>query len=112
MSDTESPVSAEEVERPRAVKRLRRFFLRHLPLTVVSLLLLLTVISAGLYLIMSSDRFQGLVRDRLVAQLEQATGGRVEISSFHWQLLELEADAEGLVIHGRELPNEPPLGQV
>jgi translocation and assembly module TamB len=112
MSDTESPVSAEEVERPRAVKRLRRFFLRHLPLTVVSLLLLLTVISAGLYLIMSSDRFQGLVRDRLIAQLEQATGGRVEIASFHWQLLELEADAEGLVIHGRELPNEPPLGQV
>ena len=112
MSDTESPVSAEEVARPRAPKRLRRFFLRHLPLTVVSLLVLLTLVCGCLYLVMSSERFQGLVRERLIAQLEQATGGRVEIAAFHWQLLQLEADAEGLVIHGRELPSEPPLGQV
>lgn len=112
MSETESQVSVEEVEQPRAPKRLRRFFLRHLPLTIVSLLLLLALGSTCLYFVMSSESFQGLVRERLIAHLQQATGGRVEIASFHWRLLDLEAEAEGIIIHGRELPSEPPLGQV
>jgi translocation and assembly module TamB len=61
-----------------------------------------------LYCAASSSLFEGFVRARLVAYLEQATGGRVEIASFHWQLLSLEADAGGLVIHGREAPGEAP----
>ena len=36
---------------------------------------------------MSSAQFEDLVRKRLIAELEQATGGRVEIASFHWRLL-------------------------
>jgi len=45
-------------------------------------------------------------------RLETATGGRVEIASFHWRLLSLEAEADGLVIHGLEAPGEAPYAQV
>ena len=61
---------------------------------------------------MSSAQFEGLVRNRLVAEIEQATGGRVEIASFHWRLIHLEAEAEGLVIHGSEAPGEAPLARI
>ncbi len=47
----------------------------------------------------------------MVNRLETATGGRVEIASFHWHLLSLEAEAGGLVIHGLEAPGEAPYAQ-
>ncbi len=47
----------------------------------------------------------------MVHRLETVTGGRVEIASFHWHLLSLEAEAGGLVIHGLEAPGEAPYAQ-
>ncbi len=61
---------------------------------------------------MSSAQFEGLVRKRLVVELEKATGGRVDIATFHWRLLHLEAEADGLVIHGSEAPGEAPYARV
>ncbi len=52
------------------------------------------------------------MRGRLAASLSKLTGGRVEIASFHWRLLSLEADAGGVVIHGREAPGEAPYAQI
>ncbi|MGD0294286.1 MAG: translocation/assembly module TamB domain-containing protein [Terracidiphilus sp.] len=124
MSETESkpPVPAEtlelgapEPEEPvEALRpsRLRRFFLRHLPLTVAGAAILLAVILLGLYFAASSAGFENFVRRRMVQRLETATGGRVEIASFHWRLLSLEAEANGLVIHGLEAPGEAPYAQV
>ena len=89
--------------------RLRRFFLRHVPLGTAGLIVLLVLVIAGIYFAMSSARFENFVRARLVSQLEQSTGGRVEIAGFRWRLLRLEAEADGLVIHGLESPNEAPL---
>jgi translocation and assembly module TamB len=95
-----------------ASRRLRRFFLRHLPLTLGGLVLFLIIVLVGGYLLASSDGFQNMVRRRMVSQLEAATGGRVEIATFHWRLLDLEAEAGGLVIHGREAPGEAPYARV
>jgi translocation and assembly module TamB len=115
MSDSEStpavpaeksvPVSSPEAARP---SRWRRFFLRHLPLSLAGVIVLLAVSVTGLYFIASSAGFENLVRKHLVSELETATGGRVEIASFHWHLLGLEAEADGLVIHGLEAPGEAP----
>jgi translocation and assembly module TamB len=110
MSEPESTLPVPE-EPPRP-SRLRRFFLRHLPLAAGGAALLLTVATAGLYFWMSSAGFESLVRKRLVAVLEQSTGGRVEIASFHWRLLNLEADAGGVVIHGLEAPGEAPYARI
>ncbi len=76
----------------------------------MALLLILALV--GGYLLASTDGFQNMVRRRMVSQLEAATGGRVEIAFFRWNLLDLEAEAGGLVIHGREAPGEAPYAQV
>jgi translocation and assembly module TamB len=103
------PVAEPEAPRP---SRLRRFFLRHLPLTVAAATVLLAVTLTGIYFWASSPGFENFIRRLVVVKLEAATGGRVEIGSFHWHLLSLEAEADGVVIHGLEAPGETPYAQV
>jgi len=64
------------------------------------------------YLWASSQATQELVRRRMIATLEETTGGRVQIAAFHWNVLNFEADADGVVLHGLEAPGEAPLAQV
>jgi translocation and assembly module TamB len=112
-AETPEPDAPEQVAEPEAPRpsRLRRFFLRHLPLTVAAATVLLAVTLTGLYYWASSPGFENFVRRQMVAKLEAATGGRVEIGSFHWHLLSLEAEADGVVIHGLEAPGETPYAQ-
>jgi translocation and assembly module TamB len=111
MSESESivPDSAVPMRKPN---RLRRFFLLHLPVTMVSAVVLLVLVLAGLYLAASSVWFENYVRQRIVRELEADTGGRVEIAAFHWHLLSLDAEADGVVLHGLEAPGEAPLAQI
>ncbi|MGB8028176.1 MAG: translocation/assembly module TamB domain-containing protein [Terracidiphilus sp.] len=92
--------------------RLRRFFLRHLPLSLAAAAVLLALAAVAAYFIASSATFENLVRKRLIAQIETVTGGRTQIASFHWRLLHLEAEADGVVIHGTEDPSEAPYAQI
>jgi translocation and assembly module TamB len=97
---------------PPRRSRLRRFFLRHLPFTVGGAAVLLAITALGLYFWASSAGFQNAVRKRLVSSLEDLTGGRVEIASFQWRLLSLEAEADGVVLHGLEAPEEAPYARI
>jgi len=92
--------------------RLRRFFLRHLPLSIAGITVLAVVAAVCAYFYASSATFETIVRGRLIASMEDLTGGRVEIGSFHWRLIDLEADVSGLTIHGLEAPGEAPYAQV
>ena len=92
--------------------RLRRFFQLHLPLAVLSGILLLAVATVSFYEFASSATFENFLRERLVVGLETATGGRVEIAAFHWNLLHLEAEVDGLVLHGLEAPTVAPLARI
>lgn len=74
------------------------------------LLVLLCV--AGLIVWATSEACENFVRRELIAKMEAATGGRVEIASFHWRPFRLEADAGGIVIHGREAATEAPYAQI
>ena len=118
MSERETPpISGEPPLPPKPPRRgmrsrLRRFFLRHLPLAVACAVVLLALLSVGLYFAASSAAFENVVRQRLIASIEDLTGGRVEIASFHWRLLHFEAEADGLVIHGLEDPGEAPYAQI
>jgi translocation and assembly module TamB len=69
-------------------------------------------IVAVLALWTSSSQFEDLVRRRLAAQLQNMTGGHVEIGSFHWHLPTLELQAGGIVIHGDEAPTEAPYARI
>lgn len=77
-----------------------------------ALLAAFTVLVIGVLIWANSSSAENLVRHRIVAAIETATGGRTEIASFHWQPFNLEADLDGLVIHGREAPSEAPYARV
>ncbi|HVN93823.1 MAG TPA: translocation/assembly module TamB domain-containing protein [Terracidiphilus sp.] len=63
-------------------------------------------------MIASSAAFENLVRKHLIAEIDAVTGGQAEISSFHWRILALEAEADGIVIHGTEDSGEKPYAQI
>ena len=73
---------------------------------IVGMCLLGLVIAAGLYL--SSESFADRVRIKVIANLEEITGGRVELKNFHWNLARLEFEADDLTIHGLEPAGEIP----
>ena len=113
MSEPESELPlTPEPRRPGHTSRMRRFFLRHLPLSVAAIALAVVAMTIGLYFWASSPGFEGIMRQRLIAQIQQSVGGRVEIARFHWDLLNLDADADGVVIHGLEAPGEEPYARV
>jgi len=111
-SISREPDNAPESATPRRRTRLRRFFLRHLPLSLAAVVTFLVFAAVVVYFVASSDEFENWMRKRLIAQIETATGGRTEISSFHWRLLHLEAEAGGVVIHGTEDSNEAPYAEI
>ena len=53
--------------------------------------------------------FRDRLRDRIVWEIETATGGRVELAAFDFRWRGLEGEARGLVLHGTEGPGEAPL---
>lgn len=73
----------------------------------VGILLLGGAIAFGAYLM--SPSFHATVTRRLVARLEQATGGRVELGSVNWNLSHLSLVATNVTIHGSEPAGEQPL---
>jgi translocation and assembly module TamB len=85
---------------PVRTRKLRRV------LVVAAALLIILLIVGGIYL--NSDRFRESVRQRVVAELRQMTGGRVELESFTWKLSSLEFEARNVTIHGKEAANEVP----
>ena len=89
-------------------KRLRR---RRI-LVGVAVLAILGLAFAGVAGWINSSAGESFVRKRVVARLETVLGGRIEMQSFHWQFLRLEADAEGIVIHGRERTDEAPYARI
>jgi translocation and assembly module TamB len=76
------------------------------------LLLLLFVVVAGLLFYASTPHFLNVVRLRVVTVLEDATGGRVELQSLHWNLRHLSVEVDGLTIHGLEGRNELPYAHI
>lgn len=73
---------------------------------VVALALLVFLGVAVLYL--NSDSFLQVVRNKVVAQLERMTGGKVELQSLDWKWTSFHIEARGLTIHGLESPGEAP----
>ena len=77
---------------------------------VMAGLFALLVVAIGWFL--RSPAFEQIVRGRVVAQLEKATGGTVELQSLRWNLSNLEIEANGLTIRGLEPADEAPLVHV
>ena len=66
----------------------------------------------GLAWYATTDSFQAMVRQRLVAELQRVTGGRVELGSIHTIPFRFVIDVRDLTIHGREAAGEVPYAHV
>ena len=66
----------------------------------------------ALVLYLRSPQFSELVRQKVVASLEDVTGAHVDLGSFHWNLSRLEFEASNLTVHGLEPSSVAPLAQV
>ncbi len=102
-----TPESVVEAGAPRPVRRRRNFGRLALWILLWTLgVVAILFIGAAWYA--STPSFQNRVRQAVIAQLEDATGGRVELKHFGWQLTHLEFEADDLTIHGLEAPGEVP----
>jgi translocation and assembly module TamB len=93
------------------IRKGRRWLL-HLSVSGGTLFLLIAACVVALYLWISTPEFENLIRGKLIAVLEQSTGGVVEIARFRWNVLRLSLDAEGITIHGMEPKGEEPYAHV
>jgi translocation and assembly module TamB len=106
--ESEVPTSVNEVVVPPRKGR----WLRRGGWSLGTIVLLIVALILGAYYFASSRAFEDEVRKRMVVALEDATGGRVEIGGFGWDLLHLRAEATGITIHGLEGPGEAPYAHI
>jgi len=57
----------------------------------------------------TTDSFQAYVRRRLIAEMEQITGGRAAIGSFHIVPFHMQVEVRDITVHGTESPSDLPL---
>ena len=81
---------------------------RRLRSVVAGAVIALLLAFAVLVLYLNSDSFRQVVRNKVVAQLERMTGGKVELQSLDCKWISMHCEARGLTIHGLEAPSEPP----
>lgn len=68
----------------------------------------IVVLLAGLWYT-TTNSFQAYVRRRMVAEVEQVTGGRAEIGSFHVVPFHMQIEVRDITVHGREASTDIPL---
>jgi translocation and assembly module TamB len=69
----------------------------------------LVALATAAVVVMSTPWFSRALERRLLEALEETTGGRVEVQDFRFHPIVLQAIFHGLVIHGSEPPQAPPL---
>jgi translocation and assembly module TamB len=97
---SKTDVNIAPLPTPTKKRKLRRLFI----LAGLALALLLV----GLLFYLNSGSFRETVRQRVIAELRQMTGGKVEVESFAWNLSTLHFEARNVTIHGREAAGEVP----
>jgi translocation and assembly module TamB len=87
------------------MSRRKRILLR----IALGLVLLAVIAAINVVFILQSAWFFDKVRQTMVATVETATGGRVEIGRFWFDWMQLRAEVHEFVIHGTEPADKPPL---
>ena len=68
------------------------------------------ILILGLAIVTLQSRwFYNQIRTRMVAIVEKATGGRVEIGAFRFDWKQLRAEVDNFTLHGTEPADKPPL---
>lgn len=76
---------------------------------IVALVGLLLVLGVTAIVVVQTDWFRNYVREKIIASTEEATGGKVELGSFSFDVSHLRAVVTNFVIHGTEPAGAAPL---
>jgi translocation and assembly module TamB len=82
---------------------------------VIGLAAFLALLCAAVLIVLQTNWFRNYVRQEIVSQTEDATGGKVEMSTFDFNahnVRNIRAVVTGFVIHGREPAGPAPFVQV
>ncbi len=82
---------------------------RRIWLVVGGVAIALLVAGLSVILILRSAWFRGRVRDRIITEVEKATGGRTQIGAFQFDWEHMRAEVDGFTLHGTEPADGPPL---
>ena len=82
---------------------------KYIALALVSFVVVLAISAR---LVLRSAWFAGKVRERLVAAIDDATGGRAEVGALRFDWRRLRIEVYRFVIHGTEPAGKPPLLRV
>lgn len=80
--------------------------LRSIAIAVVAVI---AVLAMAAVLIVQSAWFQNYLKQTLIADVDDSTGGRAEIGTFYFELLHFSAVSTDFVLHGTEPAATPPL---
>ena len=81
-------------------------------ISAAAVLAILAIATIGGISVARSVWLREKVRERIVAEAENATGGRVEIGAFQFDWSTLTAQLDNLTIHGTEPAGEAPLLEI
>ena len=74
----------------------------------IGLVALVAIVVTAAFVAARTAWFQNFAKEKIIAATEDATGGRVEIGSFHFDPARLRAVVTDFVVHGNEPPGAVP----
>lgn len=83
--------------------------IRNIAIGVAALILFVAI---AVVVVVQTDWFRNFVRQEIITQTEDATGGRVEVGSFNFDLWHLRAVVTNFVIHGKEPATAAPFVRI
>jgi translocation and assembly module TamB len=104
MTEKQNPNPAPDLK----AKRKRRWP-RRIVKTLLSAAILLVLAVAALVIALAIGWFDAPMRNSVIGQIERVTGGRVELTHFHFAPFSLRVELQGLTVHGMEPDGTPPL---
>ena len=75
----------------------------------LAIIAILVALATAAIAVMSTSWFRRALERRLIVAIEDMTGGRVEVQEFRFHPIALQAIFHGLVLHGSEAAQAPPL---
>jgi translocation and assembly module TamB len=87
------------------LRQIGRILLR----VIAAVAVVLVIAALAAFAVLQSGWFHEYIRGRIIAEIERATGGRVELGRFSFRGATLTAQVSPLVLHGKEAAGDPPL---
>jgi translocation and assembly module TamB len=78
-------------------------------IAALAVLGILTTATVWLYQYLNSREFSEYVRQRIIAEVERASGGRAEVKAFSFTFPQLTVAVDEFTLHGKEPAGDPPL---